>query len=369
MGDLEHACQRRLRGVVPFLVALIVAASGGVALADNVVNDVTTGGTDTIAAGDSTTVKYKIVSTGGDGQAGCNASDGTAATATIAYPADVSATPDVLTFTACNAQLSVAFTSNTPGDYTITVSVSDAGSGTYNTVPATFTLHVLDVTPPDTTITAAPSDPSDSTGASFSFTGADDFTAAGDLAFQCELDGGGFSACASPASYSGLAAGSHTFRVRALDEAGNTDASPASFTWTIDLTSPAIKVSDETPSPGGSMTVSGFGFAPGTEIRITFESAPVLLAVTVAGAAGEFSVEVTIPGDAPPGVHSIKATGLGADGQVRVLSRAVIVAPSDSETRSLAATGLPLLAWIIVGCIALALGLSTRYCALLEQRR
>ena len=57
--------------------------------------------------------------------------------------------------------------------------------------------------------------------------------------FACQLDGGGYSACTSPKSYSGLADGSHTFQVRATDTAGNTDPTPASFTWTVDLISPA----------------------------------------------------------------------------------------------------------------------------------
>src|SRR5206468_9489851 len=52
--------------------------------------------------------------------------------------------------------------------------------------------------------------------------------------FQCALDGGGFAPCASPQTYSALAGGNHTFQVRATDPAGNTDPTPASFTWTVD---------------------------------------------------------------------------------------------------------------------------------------
>jgi hypothetical protein len=47
------------------------------------------------------------------------------------------------------------------------------------------------------------------------------------------LDGAAFAACGSPREYTGLAAGPHQFSVRAKDAVGNTDASPASHSWTI----------------------------------------------------------------------------------------------------------------------------------------
>ena len=52
--------------------------------------------------------------------------------------------------------------------------------------------------------------------------------------FACQLDGGGYSACTSPKSYSGLADGSHTFQVRATDTAGNSDPCPREPSPTID---------------------------------------------------------------------------------------------------------------------------------------
>ncbi|MBI2852872.1 MAG: hypothetical protein HYX84_07215 [Chloroflexi bacterium] len=137
----------RLFRCIAVILAILISGlvPTGLALADNVVNDVTAGGNDTFTAGGSTTVDYWIVANSGDGQAGCNASDGTAATVTINAPASVTATPSSRTFTACGdgAAQSVTFSSNTPGDYDITVSVSDAGTGTYNTNPGKFTLHVL----------------------------------------------------------------------------------------------------------------------------------------------------------------------------------------------------------------------------------
>jgi hypothetical protein len=55
----------------------------------------------------------------------------------------------------------------------------------------------------------------------FTFSGTDIGT--GVAGFECDLDGGGFSACASPQIYYGLTQGSHTFRVRAVDRSGNVD--------------------------------------------------------------------------------------------------------------------------------------------------
>jgi hypothetical protein len=83
-----------------------------------------------------------------------------------------------------------------------------------------------DTVPPDTTITAAPPATFRSRNASFTFTANE--TGA---RFQCRLDGAAFADCSSPATYSGLAAGNHSFAVRAIDAAGNVDATPANHSW------------------------------------------------------------------------------------------------------------------------------------------
>jgi hypothetical protein len=80
---------------------------------------------------------------------------------------------------------------------------------------------------PDTTITSGP--PPTTTASSATF----QFTATEPSIFECSLDTAPFAACSSPASYTGLGAGSHTFRVRATDTAGNTDPTPAQQTWTV----------------------------------------------------------------------------------------------------------------------------------------
>ncbi len=92
-----------------------------------------------------------------------------------------------------------------------------------------------DTTPPNTTITSGPSGVTRSTSASFRFSSSE----AGSR-FQCSLDGSAFASCSSPKGYADLKNGRHTFRVRAIDQAGNVDASPASRTWTVDTIKPTI---------------------------------------------------------------------------------------------------------------------------------
>jgi hypothetical protein len=56
-------------------------------------------------------------------------------------------------------------------------------------------------------------------------------TATGGARLACALDAGEWLPCTSPAAYSGLAVGTHRFRVRAVSEAGV--SSPATATWTV----------------------------------------------------------------------------------------------------------------------------------------
>jgi large repetitive protein len=55
--------------------------------------------------------------------------------------------------------------------------------------------------------------------------------------FQCNADGAGFAACASPLELSGLAEGDHSVEVRAVDMAGNVSAT-ASASWSVDTVAP-----------------------------------------------------------------------------------------------------------------------------------
>ncbi len=87
---------------------------------------------------------------------------------------------------------------------------------------------IIDLTRPNTTITGRPPANTRSRSATFRFTSNE----AGSK-FQCRHMSGPWTACSSPRTYSGLGVGMHTFRVRAIDAAGNMDASASVDTWRI----------------------------------------------------------------------------------------------------------------------------------------
>ena len=127
-------------------------------------------------------------------------------------------------FTSCSSPKT--YSGLVEGAHTFRVRATDSASNTDPT-PATRSFTV-DTTPPNTTITSGPSGTIHVHNASFGFTSSE----AGSH-FQCRLDGAAFAACASPKSYSGDANGSHTFRARAIDKAGNVDPTPAVRTFNV----------------------------------------------------------------------------------------------------------------------------------------
>jgi hypothetical protein len=118
----------------------------------------------------------------------------------------------------------------------------EGGSGTNvlhfatTSAPQTSQMPYLDVTydtTPETTISSGPSGSTSSTSASFGFT-SDTYGST----FECRLDNASFTGCTSPAKYSGLATGSHTFAVRAISPGGTADPTPATRSWTVAAAAP-----------------------------------------------------------------------------------------------------------------------------------
>jgi hypothetical protein len=110
----------------------------------------------------------------------------------------------------------------------------------------------------DTRILSGPANNSAAreTSVTFTFTGTDDTTPPERLSFECSLDSIVFTPCTSPQSYSNLAPLGHFFRVRAKDEAGNVDATPASVFWYVDTIAPETEILQRPPAEDRSSTAT-----------------------------------------------------------------------------------------------------------------
>jgi hypothetical protein len=135
--------------------------------------------------------------------------------------------------------------------------VEDFGFGHPGSIDGGWSLTIAshpDLTPPDTSVASGPDGLVASTAATFTFTATETST------FECSLDGSAFALCPSPQTYSGLADGAHTVAVRAHDEYGNVDPTPATSHFTVDATGPTTSI-DSGPSGVITSSTASFGFS------------------------------------------------------------------------------------------------------------
>lgn len=172
------------------------------------------------------------------------------------YDAQNNGVPSV---TADNAGTwSYTFGALTPdGSYSYTVKTTDAAG---NESQGTSISLTIDTLAPETTLGDKPASPLNSGSATFTFSSSENSSS-----FECSRDGSAFTGCTSPQSNTGLADGSHTFRVRAIDAADNVDPTPASHTWTVETAAPTIT----NFSPANTEA----DVAPSTNVRVTFSEA------------------------------------------------------------------------------------------------
>jgi hypothetical protein len=135
-----------------------------------------------------------------------------------------------------------------------------------------------------------------------------------------------------------------TTTVSAAATTTTTTAAPAS-TGTAGLSSSSA-------APGGTLTVTGDGFAPGSTGQIFVFSTPVKIGEGVANAAGRITVVVQLPADLVPGAHTIQLQGIDPQGRARVVSSPIIVA----GTGILRVTGAPTGELFAMGVFALGVG-------------
>jgi hypothetical protein len=152
---------------------------------------------------------------------------------------------DLAAFTTCASP--ITYTSLTEAAHNFRVRVRDAGDN-LDPSPASRDWTV-DVTAPDTTIATGPTGTAASTSATFTFTSNEMVT------YACNTDAAGWAGCSTPHQPTGFSQGPHTLEVRATDGAGNTDATPASRTWTVDTDGPTVMI---TGGPAAGATSGPF---------------------------------------------------------------------------------------------------------------
>lgn len=205
-----------------------------------------------------------------------------------------------------------AYSSLAQGSYTF--NVRSTVGGVTDPTPATRAFTV-DTTAPDTTITSGPSGTITVSSASFGFSSEAGAT------FECKLDGPGtttgtYGSCTSPKGYSSLANGSYTFSVRAKDAANNTDATPATRAFTVNVTATGC---DQTASTSGPITTPA-----GLISALSTGQTGCFRAGTYGSTSTEISVnkDVTIksyPGETATLVGRIVVPGAGAGATIQDL--------------------------------------------------
>ncbi len=190
-------------------------------------------------------------------------------------------------FTACSSP--ATYTGLSQGSHTFSVEAQDSAGN--QSAATSFTWTINTTAPPTPTITSMPANPTNQTSASFSFT--DSQTG---VTFLCQRDGSAFTACSSPATYTGLSQGSHTFSVEAQDSAGNQSAA-TSFTWTIDTTAPPKPTITSMPANPTTQTSASFSFTD-SQTGVTFRCQLDSSAITTC------SSPMTYPGPLTQGKHT-----------------------------------------------------------------
>lgn len=169
-------------------------------------------------------------------------------------------------------------------------------------------LVVADTRPPETTIISSPSGTVASKSATLAFTADEPAT------FQCSLDGAPFADCVSPVALGGLSEGAHTFRVRAVDAAGNVDATPAVATWIVDTVAPTVALSLISPAAAEtSSTTISFTFAADADLA-------VVECVLDGGTRQTCSRPTTTLTSLADGPHTIEFYGRDAAGNVQAVA-------------------------------------------------
>jgi len=125
--------------------------------------------------------------------------------------------------------------------------------------------------------------------------------------------------------------GTHTFVARFVPSDPKEWAGSESEPLTIEVRSTPVLdaevvLGQKSVVQGGSLEITGRGFAAGETITVTLHSDPIRLGQVTADGTGAFRIVVTVPASAPVGAHTLIAvgadSGLTAQGALQVTAAA-----------------------------------------------
>ncbi len=148
---------------------------------------------------------------------------------------------------------SVTYNNLLDGNYTLRVVATTARGGRSEQT------HVFrkDSTAPIVTVSSTPAAVTSNVTGTFIFMTSDNLS--GVMTTECSLDNVAFANCASPVNIANLSAGSHNFRIRISDRAGNI-SNIYSYTWVVNLTVPTVNIS-AAPNSFVNTTSATFNFS------------------------------------------------------------------------------------------------------------
>jgi len=227
---------------------------------------------------------------------------------------------------------------------TVDVGVSNVASIAVGNASAQAGVQsVLDVTEPKTEITAQPPALDTDRTPEFTFTGDDSTpngTGSGIFRFECRVDQSPFSTCTSPFTTANLSDGEHTFQVRAVDRVGYVDSSPASYTWTVDATAPAVPALSS-PANSGVITstdIVTLTWGAVTDSNLAGYRVKLNGAVTAVGTVTQTVVGPLANGTYTWTVAAVDAAGnISADAAVRTFTvdKRLVINPAQTSSATL----------------------------------
>lgn len=122
------------------------------------------------------------------------------------------------------------------GDHNLSIVTMDSFGNTSEEVRVYWR---VDATKPVVVLNTSPAAVSGKDTASFTFTGTDNLS--GLAALECSVDGSVFAICTSPIELANLTEENHSFKVHAIDVAGNV-SDDLTYLWRVDLTAPVIEI-------------------------------------------------------------------------------------------------------------------------------